>query len=207
MRPNFTPLDNRGVAATRGEGLTPFFFRPSTERTEQMRKIGFLLASMASALLLVGGVAMASHDTGWPRLQSSKPAPGKTITRSANVTVEFSESLDRTTLKTPDGENNVEIYKWNATKQKWVYVVGGVSCDAACDTVKLNPYPTDSSRRLAAGKYRAVVWRDSVGVRGADGNPLSDVVDIFAGYKLGPNNPSNTPPDSPNTIYWGFKVA
>ncbi len=172
-----------------------------------MRKIGLLLASMALALLLVGGVAQASHDTGWPRLASSKPAPGKTMARSANVTVEFSESLDRGTLKTSDGYNNVGLYKWKATTQEWVYVVAGVSCDAACDTVKLNPYPANSSKLLSAGKYRAVVWRDSTGLRGADGNPLSDNVNILAGYKLGPGDSMNNPSGSPSTIYWDFKAA
>ncbi|MDP9439672.1 MAG: Ig-like domain-containing protein [Actinomycetota bacterium] len=175
-----------------------------------IKRIGLLVATAMTALLvavMVSGTAHADHDTGWPRLTSSTPAPGDVMARGANVTVEFSESLDPTTLKTPAGYNNVEVHKWNKKKKRWMYVPASVSCDAACDTVTLDPYPGDASRPLVAGKYRARAWRDPVGLKGADGNPLSDFTDIFAGYRWGPLDSANNPSNSPDYIYWTFRVA
>jgi hypothetical protein len=48
------------------------------------------------------------------RLTSSQPLPGQAMTRSASITLEISEPLDQTTLKTPNGQySNVELFKWN----------------------------------------------------------------------------------------------
>lgn len=174
------------------------------------KRISLLVATAMTALLMAvmaSGTAQATHDTGWPHLTSSTPAPGQVMARGANVTVEFSESLNPNTLRTSGGYNNVELYKWNKKKKKWLYIPASVSCDVACDTVTLNPY-SSTTKLLGAGKYRARAWRDSAaGLKGADGNPLSDYIDIFAGYKWGPTSSSNNPPDSPNYIYWAFKVA
>ena len=123
-------------------------------------------------------------DTTPPRLTSSAPPPGGTMSRSASVTMEFSEALDRDTLRTPDGQfKNVELFKYNKKKRKYQFVADtGLTCDATCDTVMLDPYPNDTSRLLGAGKYKARIWRDSTGLRDPDGNQLS--TQVPSGYVL-----------------------
>lgn len=95
------------------------------------------------------------------------------MTRSASITIEFSEPLDATTLKSPDGQyNNVELFKCNKTKKKWQYVWNTrVSCDATCDTITIDPYPGVTSKPLGAGKYMVKTWRDSGGLKDVSGAP------------------------------------
>ena len=57
-----------------------------------------------------------------------------------------------------------------------------LTCDAACDTVTLDPFPGDASRLLGAGRYRARIWRDPSGLKDPDGNRLS--AQVPAGYVL-----------------------
>ena len=130
-----------------------------------------------------------------PRLTSSQPSPGGTMTRSADsTTMEISEALDPATLKTPNGQyNNVELFKWNKKRQRWVYVRDtSVSCDATCDTITIDPYPGDTSNLLGAGKYRVKAWRDSGGLKDLSGTPLSAGGDYLVSK-------------SGDYIYWGFK--
>ncbi len=131
-----------------------------------------------------------------PRLTSSQPSPGGTTTRSASITMEISEPLDRTTLKTADGQyNNVELFKWNKKRKRWVYLRDtGVSCDVTCDTITLDPYPGDTSKLLGAGKYRVKAWRDSDGLKNLSGTPLSGGGDYLVS-------------GSGSYIYWGFRVG
>jgi M6 family metalloprotease-like protein len=135
-------------------------------------------------------------DTTAPRLTSSVPAPGGTMARSASITVEISESLDPTTLETPDGQySNVELFKFNKEKKRWQYVRDArVSCDRACDTITIDPYPGDTSKLLSAGKYRVKAWRDSSGLKDLFGTPLSGGGDYLVSR-------------SGSYIYWWFKVG
>ncbi len=138
-----------------------------------------------------------SNDPTAPRLKSSVPSPGGTMARSAsNITMEISEPLDATTLKSPDRKyNNVELFKWNKTRKKWQYVWDTrVSCDATCDTITIDPYPGDPSKPLAAGKYRVKAWRNSGGLKDVSGTTLSwggnYLVSKSGGY-----------------VYWWFKAG
>ena len=126
----------------------------------------------------------AGGDTTPPRLTSSAPPPGGTMARRASVRMEFSEALDRETLRTPDGQfKNVELFKYNKKKRKYQFVADtGLTCDAACDTVTLDPFPNDATRLLGAGKYKARIWRDPSGLKDPDGNQLS--TQVPAGYLL-----------------------
>ncbi len=65
-----------------------------------------------------------------------------------------------------------ELFKFNKNKKKWQYVRDtSVSCDAACDTITIDPYPGDASKLLSAGEYRVKVWRDSSGLKDLSGTP------------------------------------
>jgi hypothetical protein len=65
-----------------------------------------------------------------------------------------------------------ELFKFNKNKKKWQYVRDtSVSCDAACDTIAIDPYPGDASKLLSAGKYRVKAWRDSSGLKDLSGTP------------------------------------
>jgi M6 family metalloprotease-like protein len=135
-------------------------------------------------------------DATAPRLTSSVPAPGGTMARSASITVESSEPLDPTTLETPDGQySNVELFKFNKEKKRWQYVWDTrVSCDRACDTITLDPYPGDASKRLSAGKYRVKAWRDSSGLKDLSGTPLSGGGDYLVSR-------------SGDYVYWWFRAG
>jgi hypothetical protein len=118
------------------------------------------------------------------------------MARSASITVESSEPLDPTTLETPDGQySNVELFKFNKEKKRWQYVWDTrVSCDRACDTITLDPYPGDASKRLSAGKYRIKAWRDSSGLKDLSGTPLSGGGDYLVSR-------------SGDFVYWWFKAG
>ena len=75
-----------------------------------------------------------------------------------------------------------------------------LTCDAACDTVTLDPFPGDASRLLGAGKYRARIWRDPSGLKDPDGNRLS--AQVPAGYVL---RDSNLGPDT--MAEWVFRAG
>jgi hypothetical protein len=64
----------------------------------------------------------------------------------------FSDGMDQATVS----NSSVKLYQWNAKKETWRRMPVAVSADG--DTVILNPYPTDSSRLLAASKkYKAII--------------------------------------------------
>jgi M6 family metalloprotease-like protein len=135
-------------------------------------------------------------DPAAPRLTSSVPAPGGTMARSASITAEISEPLDPTTLKTPDGRyNNVELFRFNKEKKRWQYVWDTrVSCDRACDTITLDPYPGDTSRLLSTGRYKVKIWRDSGGLKDLSGTPLSGGGDYLVSR-------------SGDYVYWWFRAG
>ena len=170
-----------------------------------MRRAILLLTATAAMLLVYAGAALADHDTGSPQLTSSEPGPGETIARSASIKVEFSEALDPATLivETPYGPaDNVELYKYNKKKKKFQFFANtDVSCDEACDTLTLDPYPDDTSRLLAAGKYKVRVWRDEFGLKDPDGNRLS--THVSTGYVL--RDLKFFGPDA--VIEWTFRAA
>jgi M6 family metalloprotease-like protein len=143
-----------------------------------------------------GGIDPVGTDPDAPQVQSSTPSPGETMTRSASITVEISEPLDPTTLKSSDGRyNNVELLKFNRKKKKWQYVRDTrVSCDQACDTITIDPYPGDTSKLLSAGKYKVRAWRDSNGLKDLSGTPLSGGGDYVVS-KGG------------NYVYWWFRTG
>lgn len=143
-----------------------------------------------------GGIDPVGTDPDAPHIQSSTPSPGGTMTRSASITMEISEPLDPTTLETPNGQySNVELFKFNKNRKKWQYVRDTrVSCDQACDTITIDPYPGDTSKLLSAGKYRVKAWRDSGGLKDLSGNPLAEGGD----YLMSENG---------NFVYWSFKTG
>jgi hypothetical protein len=118
------------------------------------------------------------------------------MARSASITAEISEPLDPTTLETPDGlYDNVELFKFNREKKRWQYVRDTrVSCDRACDTITLDPYPGDASRLLSAGGYKVKAWRDSNGLKDLSGTPLSGGGDYLVSR-------------SGEYVYWLFRVG
>lgn len=93
-------------------------------------------------------------DTTLPTVESVTPPKGLTRQlRSTSPTATFSEQMNPDSLTS----STVKLYRWNG--KRWVRIRDtGVSCDATCETVTLNPYPSDDAKRLAANtRYRVTI--------------------------------------------------
>ena len=73
--------------------------------------------------------------------------------------------MDPATITT----STAKLYQWNAKKKKWQSVP--TKANVAGNTVTLDPYPTDTSRILAAKKKYKVTF--TTGAENLAGIPLS----------------------------------
>jgi hypothetical protein len=99
-----------------------------------------------------------------PTVDSTVPVPGaRGVARGANVTATFSDYMNQSSLTT-----SAKLYQWNALKKIWRAVPASVSVDGKEAT--LDPYPTDSSRLLAANsRFKVTI---TTGAKNLTGLPL-----------------------------------
>jgi hypothetical protein len=86
------------------------------------------------------------------------------VSRDIEPVAEFSDEMEQASLTT-----SAKLYQWNAKKKKWQSVPVAASVEGK--TVTLNPYPTDTSRLLAANKKFKVTF--TTGAKNLAGIPLS----------------------------------
>lgn len=94
-------------------------------------------------------------DTALPTVDSVTPTKGLTNQpRNTSPTATFSEQMNPDSLTS----STVKLYRWNSSKKKWMRIRDvGVGCDSTCETVTLDPYPSDAAKLLAARTRHRVV--------------------------------------------------
>lgn len=152
--PDRTPFTY--TATTGGNGQVPFTFTNSgrigadTIRADARGEI-FTIPYSAS-----NSTTATFTDTTLPTVESVTPEKGLTRQpRNTSPTATFSEKMNQDSLTS----STVKLYRWNSEKKKWMRIRDvGVSCDSTCETVTLDPYPSNDAKLLAANKkYRVVI--------------------------------------------------
>jgi hypothetical protein len=108
-------------------------------------------------------------DTTAPTAVSTDPTNGATaVARSVSPTATFSVDMDSTTINTTNIV--MQVRRKVHGHWRWRAVPIGVSYASQSKTVTIDPYPSDSTIYLGAGKrYRVII---SSGVKSASGLPL-----------------------------------